>query len=55
MDGIYPGDRATLDYGWLLSGLLVRDDDVINTGGHLVGPFEGNPHYWNMRLLPNQL
>jgi acetyl-CoA synthetase len=33
------GDRASLDadgYFWF-SG---RDDDVINTGGHLVGPFE---------------
>jgi len=34
-----PGDRASRDadgYYWF-SG---RDDDVINTGGHLVGPFE---------------
>jgi acetyl-CoA synthetase len=33
------GDRARLDddgYFWFVS----RDDDVINTGGHLVGPFE---------------
>jgi acetyl-CoA synthetase len=33
------GDRATLDadgYFWFVG----RDDDVINTGGHLVGPFE---------------
>ncbi|KAB2968777.1 MAG: AMP-binding protein [Thermoanaerobaculia bacterium] len=33
------GDRASLDSGgyfWFVG----RDDDVINTGGHLVGPFE---------------
>ncbi|MGZ4819555.1 MAG: AMP-binding protein [Terriglobales bacterium] len=33
------GDRASLDadgYFWFMG----RDDDVINTGGHLVGPFE---------------
>lgn len=40
LNGWYiPGDRASLDaegYFWF-SG---RDDDVINTGGHLVGPFE---------------
>ena len=33
------GDRATIDsdgYYWFVG----RDDDVINTGGHLVGPFE---------------
>jgi acetyl-CoA synthetase len=33
------GDRASIDmdgYFWFLG----RDDDVINTGGHLVGPFE---------------
>jgi acetyl-CoA synthetase len=33
------GDRASLDpdgYYWFVG----RDDDVINTGGHLVGPFE---------------
>ncbi|HUM01404.1 MAG TPA: acetate--CoA ligase [Thermoanaerobaculia bacterium] len=33
------GDRATRDadgYFWFVG----RDDDVINTGGHLVGPFE---------------
>ncbi len=33
------GDRGTLDadgYFWFVG----RDDDVINTGGHLVGPFE---------------
>ena len=33
------GDRATIDpdgYFWFMG----RDDDVINTGGHLVGPFE---------------
>ncbi|MCL4847770.1 MAG: acetate--CoA ligase [Acidobacteria bacterium] len=33
------GDRATRDadgYYWFVG----RDDDVINTGGHLVGPFE---------------
>ncbi|HEX2799385.1 MAG TPA: acetate--CoA ligase, partial [Thermoanaerobaculia bacterium] len=33
------GDRATVDadgYFWFVG----RDDDVINTGGHLVGPFE---------------
>ena len=34
-----PGDRAYLDeegYFWFIG----RDDDVINTGGHLVSPFE---------------
>ena len=34
-----PGDRAKLDnegYFWFVG----RDDDVINTGGHLVSPFE---------------
>lgn len=33
------GDRASIDADgyWWFSG---RDDDVINTGGHLVGPFE---------------
>ncbi len=34
-----PGDRARLDsdgYFWFIG----RDDDVINTGGHLVSPFE---------------
>jgi len=40
IDGWYVcGDRASIDkdgYYWF-SG---RDDDVINTGGHLVGPFE---------------
>lgn len=33
------GDRGTVDadgYFWFIG----RDDDVINTGGHLVGPFE---------------
>jgi len=33
------GDQATIDtdgYYWFVG----RDDDVINTGGHLVGPFE---------------
>ena len=33
------GDRATIDsdgYFWFVG----RDDDVINSGGHLVGPFE---------------
>jgi acetyl-CoA synthetase len=33
------GDRASVDadgYFWFTG----RDDDVINTGGHLVGPFE---------------
>ncbi|MCP4654791.1 MAG: AMP-binding protein, partial [bacterium] len=33
------GDRARIDadgYYWFMG----RDDDVINTGGHLVGPFE---------------
>jgi acetyl-CoA synthetase len=33
------GDKATIDadgYYWFVG----RDDDVINTGGHLVGPFE---------------
>lgn len=40
IDGWYiPGDRATIDvdgYFWFIG----RDDDVINTGGHLVSPFE---------------
>jgi len=34
-----PGDRASIDkegYYWFVG----RDDDVINTGGHLVSPFE---------------
>lgn len=34
-----PGDRARIDsdgYYWFIG----RDDDVINTGGHLVSPFE---------------
>lgn len=34
-----PGDRASIDqdgYFWFVG----RDDDVINTGGHLVSPFE---------------
>jgi len=34
-----PGDKATIDndgYFWFIG----RDDDVINTGGHLVSPFE---------------
>ncbi len=34
-----PGDRSSIDkdgYFWFIG----RDDDVINTGGHLVGPFE---------------
>jgi acetyl-CoA synthetase len=34
-----PGDRANMDkdgYFWFVG----RDDDVINTGGHLVSPFE---------------
>lgn len=34
-----PGDRASIDsdgYFWFIG----RDDDVINTGGHLVSPFE---------------
>ncbi|MCJ7623221.1 MAG: AMP-binding protein, partial [Anaerolineaceae bacterium] len=34
-----PGDRATIDnegYFWFIG----RDDDVINTAGHLVSPFE---------------
>ncbi|UCD18555.1 MAG: AMP-binding protein, partial [Candidatus Zixiibacteriota bacterium] len=33
------GDRASIDsdgYFWFVG----RDDDVINTGGHLIGPFE---------------
>ncbi len=37
--GTSAGDRATIDadgYFWFVG----RDDDVINTGGHLVGPFE---------------
>jgi acetyl-CoA synthetase len=40
MNGWYLcGDRASIDkdgYYWFVG----RDDDVINTGGHLVGPFE---------------
>jgi acetyl-CoA synthetase len=40
MNGWYLcGDRASIDpdgYFWFMG----RDDDVINTGGHLVGPFE---------------
>ncbi|MFC2134687.1 acetate--CoA ligase [Bacteroidota bacterium] len=40
IDGWYiPGDRSTIDadgYFWFVG----RDDDVINTGGHLVSPFE---------------
>jgi acetyl-CoA synthetase len=47
-----PGYHAKFDRGWYLSGdrasidadgyywFVGRDDDVINTGGHLVGPFE---------------
>ncbi len=39
-NGLYlPGDRSTIDkdgYYWFVG----RDDDVINTGGHLVSPFE---------------
>lgn len=34
-----PGDRASIDkegYFWFIG----RDDDIINTGGHLVSPFE---------------
>jgi acetyl-CoA synthetase len=34
-----PGDKSTIDsegYYWFVG----RDDDVINTGGHLVSPFE---------------
>ena len=34
-----PGDRARIDsdgYFWFIG----RDDDIINTGGHLVSPFE---------------
>jgi acetyl-CoA synthetase len=34
-----PGDRAYIDqdgYYWFVG----RDDDIINTGGHLVSPFE---------------
>ncbi|MEA3494981.1 MAG: acetate--CoA ligase [Bacteroidota bacterium] len=34
-----PGDKSTIDkdgYFWFIG----RDDDVINTGGHLVSPFE---------------
>jgi len=40
MNGWYlSGDRASIDsegYFWFIG----RDDDVINTGGHLVSPFE---------------
>lgn len=40
VDGWYLcGDRASIDedgYYWFVG----RDDDVINTAGHLVGPFE---------------
>jgi acetyl-CoA synthetase len=47
-----PGYHAKFDRGWYLTGdrasidadgyywFVGRDDDVINTGGHLVGPFE---------------
>lgn len=38
-DWYLPGDRAYIDqdgYFWFVG----RDDDVINTGGHLVSPFE---------------
>lgn len=38
-DWYLSGDRATMDeegYFWFIG----RDDDVINTGGHLVSPFE---------------
>jgi len=38
-DWYLSGDRATIDkdgYFWFIG----RDDDVINTGGHLVSPFE---------------
>lgn len=38
-DWYLPGDRAYIDqdgYFWFIG----RDDDVINTGGHLVSPFE---------------
>jgi acetyl-CoA synthetase len=38
-DWYLPGDRASIDkegYFWFVG----RDDDVINTGGHLVSPFE---------------
>lgn len=38
-DWYIPGDRASIDkdgYFWFVG----RDDDVINTGGHLVSPFE---------------
>ena len=38
-DWYLPGDRAYIDndgYYWFIG----RDDDVINTGGHLVSPFE---------------
>jgi acetyl-CoA synthetase len=47
-----PGYHSKFDRGWYLSGdrasvdadgyywFVGRDDDVINTGGHLVGPFE---------------
>ena len=34
-----PGDRSRIDtegYFWFIG----RDDDIINTGGHLVSPFE---------------
>ena len=34
-----PGDRSSIDnegYFWFIG----RDDDIINTGGHLVSPFE---------------
>jgi len=38
-DWYLPGDRSSIDnegYFWFIG----RDDDVINTGGHLVSPFE---------------
>jgi len=33
------GDRGSVDQRWLF-WFVGRDDDVINTAGHLVGPFE---------------
>jgi len=47
------GDRASRDadgYFWFVG----RDDDVINTGGHLVGPFEIEAACWSTRRWPSQ-
>jgi len=46
------GDRASRDedgYFWFVG----RDDDVINTGGHLVGPFEIESRCSSTRRWPS--